>query len=352
MKIINGFCSLSPTYKMFFVSISSSCFLTLYFFIDYVPQIFYGLFFSTITMIMILIYLHKYAGNPTNWKSGEIFLILTTFSTVFHLPFHFIVCSNITYKGPYKDDALIKIDDFLLGWLIKDGQISVWIDNNDFLGPHTYVGMFINNILQICYFFYYIIPFVSLHCVGLLECCKEIVFRAKNNGYKSATYKKHWNNTLFGFSVYLLECNLVFIVNTWVPATSPRTYLKDKFFHPLKLSGFGNYLNKKCKDNRSANSFPSGHVAEILSIGIAYIGMREYLVGTIVTILAILTALATLFLRYHYFCDILMGAFLSLLSFMICYFCGYRHYYKSINKAGSNDLVIVTSPESRKEMLD
>jgi len=312
MKIINGFCSLSPTYKMFFVSISSSCFLTLYFFIDYVPQIFYGLFFSTITMIMILIYLHKYAGNPTNWKSGEIFLILTTFSTVFHLPFHFIVCSNITYKGPYKDDALIKIDDFLLGWLIKDGQISVWIDNNDFLGPHTYVGMFINNILQICYFFYYIIPFVSLHCVGLLECCKEIVFRAKNNGYKSATYKKHWNNTLFGFSVYLLACNLVFI----------------------------------------ANSFPSGHVAEILSIGIAYIGMREYLVGTIVTILAILTALATLFLRYHYFCDILMGAFLSLLSFMICYFCGYRHYYKNINKAGNNDLVIVISPESRKEILD
>jgi membrane-associated phospholipid phosphatase len=237
-----------------------------------------------------------------------------------------VAASRIAIKKHIRDDLLIKMDKFLLGWLIKDGQISLWIDNNKFIGPHTILGMFINNALQISYFFYYLIPYVTMHFINLLNCLREIIFRYQNNGSKSATYRKNWNNTLFLFSVYLLTCVFVFFVNTLLPATSPRKYLKEKFTHPLTLSGFPGYLNKRCKDEKSANSFPSGHVAEILSIGLSYLGTREYHIGVIVIFNTVLIALATLFLRYHYFCDILMAIFLAFLSFILNYFFGYKRY--------------------------
>ena len=181
-----------------------------------------------------------------------------------------------------KDDLLIEIDKYILGWLVKDGKISLWIDNNDYIGPHTLVGKFLNNTLQILYFFYYLIPYVSMHFMSLLNCLREVIFRFKHNGLKSTSYKKNWNTTLFVFSVYLLTCVFVFFVNTLVPATSPRKHLKNEFTHPLNLSGFGKYLNIRSKDERSANSFPSGHVAEILSIGLSYYAAKDKFTGKLI----------------------------------------------------------------------
>ena len=275
-----------------------------------------------------MIYLIKYAAYPSKWKIGEIILIIYAFITVFHLPSHFIASARITFKKEPKDDLLIEIDKYLLGWLVKDGQISVWIDNNKYIGPHTLVGKFLNNSLQIFYFFYYLVPYVTMHFINLLNCLREIIFRYQNSGFKSATYRRNWNNTLFIFGVYLLTCVFVFFTNTLVPATSPRKHLKHSFTHPLNFSGFGKFLNSKCKDDKSANSFPSGHVAEVLSIGLAYIGMKNYLIGIIVIVCSILIGLATLFLRYHYFCDILMAGLLSYLSFLINYHLGYKKYLK------------------------
>ena len=111
--------------------------------------------------------------------------------------------------------------------------------------------------------------------------------------------------------------------------------------HPLKLTGLAKYLNSKCKDEKSANSFPSGHVAEILSIGLAYLRMRKYFIGVIVIICSMLIGLATLFLRYHYFCDILMAVILSYLSYLINYNFGYKIYLNSMNKEKSKDITDV-----------
>ena len=111
-----------------------------------------------------------------------------------------------------------------------------------------------------------------------------------------------------------------------MPVTSPRKYLKDQFSHPLVLSGLSGYLNKKCKDEKSANSFPSRHVEEILSIGLSYFGVKVYGLGLVVIFNDVLIALAALFLRYHYFCDIVMAIFLAFLSFELNYFFGYKKY--------------------------
>ena len=110
----------------------------------------------------------------------------------------------------------------------------------------------------------------------------------------------------------------------------------------MELSGFARYLNKKCKDDRSANSFPSGHVAEVLSIGLSYVVAKSYLTGYIIIFCSFLIAMATLFLRYHYFCDVIAAIICAVLSLIINYFFGYRNYLKKERKT----LVIKDSNKS------
>ena len=332
MKLIKGFKFLGPTHKMFIISAFISSMFTVYLLFDFVPEIIYGGIVSSITLILCFIFLSKFAPYPRKWPIGEILLLILTFFTVFHLPSHFIASSRITFRKELKDDELIKIDNFLLGWLFIDGQLSLYLDTNNFLGPHTTFGRFINNSLQIFYFFYYLIPYVTMHFINLANCGKEIIFRYQNNGLRSPTHRKRWNNTLFLFSSYLLTCVFIFFVNTLVPASSPRKHLKDKYNHPLTLTGLARFLNKKCKDEKSANSFPSGHVGEVFSIGLSYLGMKNYLIGTNIIICSILIGLATLFLRYHYFCDLLMAIFLACLSHLINYYFGYKKYLDSLEK--------------------
>ena len=332
MKLFKGFNCLGPTHKMFFISAFISSIFTIYLLFDFVPEIIYSIIVSSVTIILCFIFLSRFAPYPRKWSIGEILLLILTFFTVFHLPSHFMATSRITVKKELKDDSLIKIDNFLLGWLFKDGQLSLYLDTNNFLGPHTTFGRFINNSLQIFYFFYYLIPYVTMHFINLANCGKEIIFRYQNNGLRSPTHRKRWNNTLFLFSSYLLTCTLIFFVNTLVPASSPRKHLKDNYNHPLILTGLAKFLNKKCKDEKSANSFPSGHVGEVFSIGLSYLGMKNYLIGTNIIICSILIGLATLFLRYHYFCDILMAIFLAFLSHLINYYLGYKKFLDSLEK--------------------
>ena len=342
MKVLKGFKCLGPTHRMFFISTTISSLLTFFLLFDFVPEIFYGVLVSSTTLILSYIFLSKFAAYPRKWQIGEILLLILTFITVFHLPSHFIATSRITYRKELKDDQLMMLDDILIGWLFEGGQVSLYIDKNNFIGPHTTFGRFLNNSLQIFYFFYYLIPYITLHFINLANCGKEIIFRYLNKGSRSPTHMKRWNNTLFLFGVYLLTCVFVFSVNSLVPASSPRKHLQDKFIHPLQLTGLAKYLNKKCKDDKSANSFPSGHVSEVFSIGLSYIGMKNYFIGINVIICAFLIGLATLFLRYHYFCDILAGILLSCLSFLINYYFGYRKYLNMLEKEGDKVSTEVT----------
>jgi len=346
MKIFRGLKTLNPIYQMFFISTLISCFFTIYLVAHLEIETLYSVMVSSVTLIMIIIYLTKFAAYPSKWRKGDIFLLILTFITVFHLPSHFVSAGRISYRRKKKDDLLIEIDKYILGWLVKDGKISLWIDNNDYIGPHTLVGKFINNSLEIFYFFYYLIPFVSMHFMSLLNCLREIIFRFKHNGLKSCSYKKTWNSTLFVFSVYLLTCVFVLFVNTLVPATSPRKHLKDEFTHPLGLSGFGGYLLIRCKDDKSANSFPSGHVAEILSIGLSYYATKDKFTGKLIIFFSVLIGVATLFLRYHYFCDIIMAVILALISFRINYYFGLRRFRKYNREHERKFKIMNDSPES------
>ena len=161
MKLIKGFNSLNSSSKMFFISTFLSSMFTLYLLMNFVPDIFWGILVSSTTLILGYIYLSNYAGNPYKWKKGDIILLILTFITVFHLPSHFIATSRIAYKKELTDQTLIKIDKMLLGLFFKDGQVSLYLDQNNFIGPHTTLGKFFNNSLQIFYFF---LLYYTLYC--------------------------------------------------------------------------------------------------------------------------------------------------------------------------------------------
>lgn len=332
-----NFCQIKPNHRQFLISSIISSLFSLYLALYLLPESLIGLGVSFVTSCFIFIYLSKFVLNPKRWLLGEIILGILMFVLVFHLPSYFLASSRIAYrKKKLKDNSLLKIDTFLFGWLLPKGQLSLYLDDNNFFGPHTPLGMLINNTLQIFYFLYYIIPYITMYVISLANCVKEIIYRYYHKGQKSITYESRWNNTYFLFSVYLFTCVNVFFVNTLVPASSPRKHLKDEYVHPLTLSGFAKFLNGTCKDDRSANSFPSGHVAETICIAFAYLGMGKKWKGLILLFCCINIALATLFLRYHYFADIIMAVCLAGYSYFIAYYFGYRHYLNEVKKYKEN----------------
>jgi uncharacterized membrane protein YoaT (DUF817 family) len=92
----------------------------------------------------------------------------------------------------------------------------------------------------------------------------------------------------------------------------------------LNLSGLAAFLNKTCKDNKGANSFPSGHVGETICVAFCLLKIGKKTSGYIFLFASIMIALATLFLRYHYFCDVLAALLIVTASFYVSYFFGYK----------------------------
>ena len=172
MKLIQGIKSLNQAQRMFFISTFISSIYTIYTFCNFVPEVFWSVMVSSVTLVLCFIYLSFFAAYSNRWKKGDVILLILTFITVFHLPSHFISTSRIAYKKEIYDDELIKIDKIILGWLVKDGQVSLYIDQNNFIGPHTTFGKFLNNSLQFFYFYYYIIPYVTMHFISLMNCLK------------------------------------------------------------------------------------------------------------------------------------------------------------------------------------
>ena len=353
-NVIRALKSFNSTKRTFFIiSILSSC-LPLYFmYYHFIPIQCLGLFVGCLTLFLIFIYFNKYALNPEKWLMGELTQIILLFVMVFHLPCHFVGSSRAAVTQEPRDTDLMKWDNYLLGWLFNNGQISISIDNSDIVGPHTKLGKFINNSLQIFYFTYYLIPYVTMDIIYLINVGKELIFRCMNKGQISKTYKKRWNNIYFLFGVYSLTCCFVFFVNTLVPASSPRQFLKKKFTHKLSLIGVADYLNKKSKDDKSANSFPSGHVAEILCISFAYLGMGEIGEGLLILFFSVLILLATLFLRYHYFVDLIAAVVVAFLGFSINYFCGYKYtknnFENENEEFNAGQVIVINSSTEFKE---
>jgi hypothetical protein len=47
------------------------------------------------------------------------------------------------------DDALLSMDDALLGWAFPKGQISLWLDTNEYIGVTSTIGILYTEVLHV-----------------------------------------------------------------------------------------------------------------------------------------------------------------------------------------------------------
>ena len=137
----------------------------------------------------------------------------------------------------------------------------------------------------------------------------------------------------------------VFLINSFIPAGSPRKFLEKEYKHKLELSGIAKFLNDTCKDDKSANSFPSGHVAESMCIAFAYFGMGKKKEGYFFFFCSLMIAFATLFLRYHYFVDVLCAISISGFCFFFNYYFGYIQNEDKIYKNKKKDVIFMINEQ-------
>lgn len=267
---------------------------------------------------LIVITLYIYQGEKSSWKQNEIKLYILIGISAAELYFFFLSCSRIASNKELMDESILKVDEFLLGSLFPKGQISLYLDENKYFGPKSAGGKIINNILLFFYFTYYLNPYLFIFVVLFWKCIKETIYRYKNNGEKSPTYNDSWSKFYFTLSIYIATYIQIFFINTIVPAVSPRLYLKDEYKNEIVYFGL-NKIMVNIKDDASANSFPSGHVAETFCLVFPFFAMKRYFIAIFAIIVSMLIASATVILRYHYFVDVLVGMLNSSLSFLICY---------------------------------
>ena len=277
-----------------------------------IPAFLVGMTSITVTILYV------YKAEKSTWKQNELKLYILIIISGIELYLFFLASSRIASKKKLMDDALVKVDEFFLGGLFPKGQISLYLDENKNFGPNTVGGKIINNILILFYFTYYLNPYVFIFIVLFKNCVKETVHRYKNNGEKLPTYNNSWNWFYFTLAVYIATYIQIFFINTLVPAVSPRLYLKDEYKNDIVYVGLNKYM-VNIKDDASANSFPSGHVAETFCLVFPFLEMKRYYIAVFVLIVSLLIGLATVVLRYHYFADVLVGMLNSVLAFLVCY---------------------------------
>lgn len=298
-----------------------------------------------VNFVIVISYVYTH-GKKDKWLNDEIKLYALIIIEALELPLYFYASSRIAYKRYFLDEILLKIDSFLWGRIFPKGQLSLYLDEHEKYGPVTRLGKIINNVLLIIYFTYYLIPYVFIFIIFLRRIIQETIFKFRNNGKKSVSYNDVWSKLFFILSVYSATYLQIFLINTIVPAASPRLYLKDEYKNDIVYIGLNKFIFN-LKDDNSANSFPSGHVAETLCLVLPFFVMKKYFIAGFIFLDSFLITLATLVLRYHYVGDVIIGILNSIIAFAICYFGRYAFkdmskniFYKSIPYEDESDLIV------------
>lgn len=277
----------------------------------------WGIFLGSVAITCIVLIEKKIFKN---WKLEEGIRTFLFVSLGFHLTSFYHTSSRICYKSEKYDHAFLAMDDFLLGWIFPKGQIALWIENQKYINPTTYIGIFINTVMIIFYSLYFLVHILVLS-VHLLIYWKELKYRLRNGGKVSKIYEKILNNFYFSYATFILSYIPVLFINLLYPGWSPRIYIKDEYKTELKFVPFLKFLNI-CK-KESANTFPSGHIAESLAHFFTLHKIKYNKTKWIVFVIAFFIFWSTLLLRKHYFIDLVAGILISIISYLIPFIFGY-----------------------------
>jgi hypothetical protein len=299
---------------------------------------------------LVNVYQVKNDSPYADWTRLAQFILLATAVIIF------FDGTNIANRARYaregddllQDEALLAMDDTLLGWAFPKGQISLWLDKNKYIGVTSTIGMIYTEILQVMYASYY------LWGNGLgAWLAAHYFYRVLYRKTRSRTDKMEWRRIQMFLTAWLGTFLFNFLLNLAVPAVSPRIYLKDLYVNEVKGLYFANLIRKALTSaaSNTFSAFPSGHCG--LSWLTAYIGYRigypRFFKASLAA--AITITLATLVLRYHYFVDMLFATTLLAFGVFVGNFQSQRVYDNALSAAApslspSPSAVSLTSPTS------
>jgi hypothetical protein len=201
---------------------------------------------------------------------------------------------------PLNDEALLRIDNFLLGRFFPDGQLALAVDQNTNFGPTTFFGRLLTEILQLSYVSYYVwgpLLIIALSTQYITDAWMDHDQQRKDDS---------WRNVKMFLCAWLGTCVLNFAINLLVPALSPRLYIADRYTNPLDGFGLSAFFRRAIyiAGDGSYGTFPSAHTSVSWVTGLAaFKHFRHY--GRVTIVAAMLITLATVYLRYHYVIDLL-----------------------------------------------
>jgi hypothetical protein len=207
------------------------------------------------------------------------------------------------------DDVFLSWDEALLGAFFPRGQFALWLDTSAWLGPTTFLGMVLCEVLQVAYASYY------LWGNGLGLYLLYLYLQQKYSMGSQFTPELdafHWTRLKMYISAWSGGFLFNFILNSMFPAVSPRIFLAGVYQNELQGLWLANILRGGLA-NAAANSysaFPSGHcglswLAALLAHRLGFVKYSRAALGV-----GLLITLATQVLRYHYFVDMLCATLL------------------------------------------
>jgi membrane-associated phospholipid phosphatase len=144
-----------------------------------------------------------------------------------------------------------------------------------------------------------------------------------------------WRRLLMIILAILGAFLLNYIVSFIFPAVSPRVSLTKRFEHQLSGYWFSDIIRSGLSktDEGTYGSFPSGHVALtwVPAIAALKLGYRKY--GWSCLVAAVLITFSTLYLRYHYFTDVLFAVPLIVFGLYFGGIYTFKPYKRAARKA-------------------
>lgn len=232
------------------------------------------------------------------------------------VPVFFFSIQKAVRSDKLYDSAFVEVDAWLLGWAFPDGQLALWADSTRWIHPETVLGKLLTELLAIVYFGYYAYLYIVPLCLGL----KFFWYLHQVYDRHAARHRQiaHTIQEAKHFVVAFTLCyTLTMALNAALPGKSPRIYLKERYVHKLSGVALAKGLSTLSQDDTTAATFPSGHVALTTTTTVMlFFVWYPYVETPLLVCIAVpvLMSLATLYLRYHYAVDVVVGLWIAAVS--------------------------------------
>lgn len=195
---------------------------------------------------------------------------------------------------PVRDNVLIQMEELIFG-----AQLSLVLDEHPWLGPASFFGKIITEVTSWFYVTFYFWGYILAIILGVR------FFQASKKA-DSQKMEQSLQHILCFFCAWIGINALEFFSYLWVPARGPIVEFTNQYVNPIVGFGPAEAIYAWVLENQATREdcFPSGHTS--LSWITALFALRyvpRYGVWTMVC--AVVTTVATVYLRYHYIVDLL-----------------------------------------------